>query len=59
MSDTTLFEVHATEFALDAEDTDAVIINYGQMSIGLSIAQARELGLALQRSADEAEAKLK
>lgn len=59
MSADQTFRVHAMPLGVsDAEDRTAVIIGHGQMSIGLSIAQAREIALSLERAADEAELKL-
>jgi hypothetical protein len=44
--------------ARDVDDITAVILTHGQMRIVLSITQARELGLKLERAADDAELKL-
>jgi len=44
--------------ARDVDDITAVILMHGQMRLVLSITQARELGLKLERAADDAELKL-
>lgn len=44
--------------AKDVDDITAVILMHGQMRVLLSISQARELGLKLERAADDAEMKL-
>lgn len=49
------FSVYASERIHTAEDTNAVIIGYGQIAISLSIGQARELSMDLARAADQAE----
>lgn len=54
----TAFRVHAASTVRHAEETTAVIFAHGQVAIGMSIAQARELSMALARAADEAELKL-
>lgn len=59
MSADQTFRVHAPDFIRSAKDDTAVIIGHGQMAIHLSIAQARELSLALAKAADDAELKLK
>lgn len=41
-----------------ADDRGAVLISHGRVSMGMSIAEARELSLELARAADEAELKL-
>lgn len=47
------FRVHGED------DSTAVILCHGRVSFGLTIAEARELSLALARAADDAELKLK
>jgi len=42
-----------------ADDPNAVMFGYGRMVISMTIAEARELSMALARAADEAELKLK
>jgi hypothetical protein len=51
--------VHAASVVTDADDPSAVSLIYGRQWCGLSIAEARELSLALARAADDAELKLK
>lgn len=41
-----------------ADDKHAVLLGHGRMVVSMSIAEARELSLELQRAADEAELKL-
>lgn len=41
-----------------ADDKHAVLLGHGRMVISMSIAEARELSLELQRAADDAEMKL-
>lgn len=52
------FRATAPGIATRVDDTSAVLISHGQVVVGLSIAQARELSMALARAADEAELKL-
>jgi hypothetical protein len=40
------------------DDTTAVIVTHGRATFGLTIAEARELALAIEKAADEAESKL-
>lgn len=42
----------------DADDKHAVLLGHGRVVMSMSIAEARELSLELQRAADEAELKL-
>jgi hypothetical protein len=52
--------IYASDYADGkAECKSAVIVTYGRITPGLSIAEAREYSLELQRAADEAELKLK
>lgn len=55
---TTPFRTYASKVVTDADDPWAVIIEHGQVTLHLTIAQARELSLALAVAADEAELKL-
>lgn len=54
------FRAHAMPVqTLDhADDTHAVLLGHGRMVLSMSIAEARELSLELQRAADDAEMKL-
>lgn len=54
----TPYTVIAATSVSDPEDTTAVILVHAQITAGMSIAQARELSLALARAADEAESRL-
>lgn len=60
MSADQTFRVHALSTDIPSADYQgAVIFSHGQMAIGMSIAQAREISLALAKAADDAELKLK
>ena len=54
------FRAHAMPVpTLDhADDKHAVLLGHGRMVLSMSIAEARELSLELQRAADDAELKL-
>jgi hypothetical protein len=41
-----------------ADDPNAVMLGYGRMVVPMTIAEARELSMALARAADQAELKL-
>jgi hypothetical protein len=53
------FRINASPFPpRDGDDTSAVLIGHGQIAIGLSIAQARDIANRLALAADDAELKL-
>lgn len=59
MSQQPKFRAHAFPMPPhNADDPNAVMLGYGQMVISMTIAEAREIALALSKAADEAEAKL-
>jgi hypothetical protein len=56
----TPIRIYASDYASGtAEDTNAVLVAYGQLVARMSIGQARDISNRLAVAADEAELKLK